>query len=339
MTTYKGIQGFTVQSLASDPSPLVTGQLWYNSGSNVWKVGIPAAGAWSSGGDVNNGRNQCAGAGRTSSAAIVMGGRTFPPATPYSSKIVESYDGTTWTVATDMTLERGYFNGVGTQTAALVTLAQGTAPPSAIITNTETYNGTGWTEVGDAVTPRSNAIGSGTTSACIYAGGATSTNPGSMVGNAEDYDGTSWTEVTDLNTARWKLGASIAGTPSATLVFAGSLAGPPWTNNIVEEWNGTSWAVETALGTARYGPGGAGISTNALCYGGYSEKVNTESWNGTAWTEVADLATSSYAAGNAGNASASQALFFAGIASGAPAYVKTQEWDGAPVSAKTVTTS
>ena len=44
MATYKGIQGYTVQSLASDPSPVVTGQLWYNSASNVWKVVVDDGG-------------------------------------------------------------------------------------------------------------------------------------------------------------------------------------------------------------------------------------------------------------------------------------------------------
>jgi hypothetical protein len=47
MTTYKGIQGFTIQNLSADPSNLIEGQVWYNSTSNVWKVEeVTAAGAW-----------------------------------------------------------------------------------------------------------------------------------------------------------------------------------------------------------------------------------------------------------------------------------------------------
>jgi hypothetical protein len=38
MTTYKGIQGFTIQNLSADPSNPIEGQVWYNSTSNVWKV-------------------------------------------------------------------------------------------------------------------------------------------------------------------------------------------------------------------------------------------------------------------------------------------------------------
>ena len=58
MATYKGIQGYSVQSLASDPSPTasVEGQLWYNSASNVWKISTAGAGAWASGGNLNVGK-------------------------------------------------------------------------------------------------------------------------------------------------------------------------------------------------------------------------------------------------------------------------------------------
>ena len=40
MGTYKAIQGYTIQSLASDPSASADneGQVWYNSASNVWKI-------------------------------------------------------------------------------------------------------------------------------------------------------------------------------------------------------------------------------------------------------------------------------------------------------------
>ena len=37
MADYKGIKGFKVQSLASDPSSPLTGQIWYNTTSGVLK--------------------------------------------------------------------------------------------------------------------------------------------------------------------------------------------------------------------------------------------------------------------------------------------------------------
>jgi hypothetical protein len=37
MSTYKGIKGYKVQSLASDPSSPLTGQLWFNTTTGVLK--------------------------------------------------------------------------------------------------------------------------------------------------------------------------------------------------------------------------------------------------------------------------------------------------------------
>jgi len=38
MTTYKGINGFAVQSVATDPSPLDEGQVWYNNATYAFKL-------------------------------------------------------------------------------------------------------------------------------------------------------------------------------------------------------------------------------------------------------------------------------------------------------------
>ena len=53
MATYKGIQGYTVQKLSSDPTAAeAVGQLWYNSGDGAFKVATQSAGAWSAGGNL-----------------------------------------------------------------------------------------------------------------------------------------------------------------------------------------------------------------------------------------------------------------------------------------------
>jgi len=333
MADYKGIKGFKVQSLASDPT-VNEGQIWYNTTSDTLKYDTIAAGAWSSGGTINTARNHCGGAGTTVSAALVMGGHLMTFSNPYSSATTESYDGTSWTEVTAMTVERSYFTGVGPQTAALVGLAHGVSPPGGTITNTETYNGTGWTEVADANTARANCGEAGTTTACLFSGGGPS-----AVGLTEDYNGTSWTVVNELNTARWKMGPASTGSPSATMVFAGeNPATSPFASNLVEEWNGTSWTAITALGTVRFDGGGSGTVTAALCISGNPNVVNCESWNGTAWTEVANVAYPRYAAGYGGNSSTSQAIYMAGEGPGSTDNW-TEEWDGAPVSAQTVTTS
>ena len=46
MATYKGIQGYTVQSLASDPtaSANTEGQVWYNSTTGTFKIVVDDGG-------------------------------------------------------------------------------------------------------------------------------------------------------------------------------------------------------------------------------------------------------------------------------------------------------
>ena len=97
MATYKGIQGYRVQKLSSDPTASeAVGQLWYNSSAGKFKIGTQAVGAWASAPSLNTERANCASAG-TSTAAIIGGGEV-PPYTANS----ESYNGTTWTEVADL---------------------------------------------------------------------------------------------------------------------------------------------------------------------------------------------------------------------------------------------
>ena len=90
MATYKGIQGYSVQSLASDPTASeAEGQLWYNTTSGTYKISVGGAGAWSSGGALNTGTNQAGGAG-TQTAGLTCGGNA-PAGNSYT--VTEKYDG------------------------------------------------------------------------------------------------------------------------------------------------------------------------------------------------------------------------------------------------------
>ena len=114
MATYKGIKGFKVQSLASDPTAEDTvGKVWYNTTSNVLKYSAEGAGAWASGNTVNTARSLAAGMG-IQTAAVWSGG-TAP--NKYQS---ETYDGTSWTEGNDLTKGRRLYTGsAGTATAGL----------------------------------------------------------------------------------------------------------------------------------------------------------------------------------------------------------------------------
>ena len=162
MSEYKGIQGFTVQSLASDPSPLLNGQMWYNSTSKTLKVSA-AIGTWATGNNMNTARQALAGTG-TQTAALAFGGSP-------TTAVTEKYDGTNWTTVNSMNTARTAA-GAGTQTAALA--FGGTIPGSPLPTQTaatEKYDGTNWTTVNSLNTGRTSLEGTGTQTAALAFGG------------------------------------------------------------------------------------------------------------------------------------------------------------------------
>ena len=48
-----------------------------------------------------------------------------------------------------------------------------------------------------------------------------------------------------------------------------------------EIWDGSSWTEVSDLNTTRYGVGGAGTSTDGLCFAGYPTGAINEHWNGS----------------------------------------------------------
>jgi uncharacterized protein (DUF697 family) len=73
MAEYKGIKGFKVQYLSSDPSDPIIGQTWYNSTSKDLKYTGFATGTWASANSLNTVRYVLAGCG-TQTAALAFGG-------------------------------------------------------------------------------------------------------------------------------------------------------------------------------------------------------------------------------------------------------------------------
>ena len=91
------------------------------------------------------------------------------------------------------------------------------------------------------------------------------------------------------------------------------------------------------MNTAKGAPGGAGIQTAALAFGSTgSPSTATELWNGTSWTtSPANLATARAYGSSAGSQTA--ALYAGG---GFPSITaNTEEFTGAAVATKTITTS
>ena len=63
MTAYNTIKGLKVKYLSADPANPEAGQVWYNSDTGNLRInGVQGTGAWSSGGTMNQARDQFAGA-------------------------------------------------------------------------------------------------------------------------------------------------------------------------------------------------------------------------------------------------------------------------------------
>ena len=231
MTDYINIKGQNIEVVSSDPSNPTSGQIWYNSTTNIFKeTAATAAGTWASATSLNTARNGLAGCG-TQTAALGFGGYTIAPTTTTATEL---YDGSTWTSnPTGLNTARLYLAGCGTQTAALGFGGYSTAVTGA----TEEYDGSTWTSSpGSLNTARNNLAGCGTQTAALGFGqGAVPVS-----GATELYDGSTWTSnPNSMGTGRYTLGG--AGTQAAGLAFGGRTAVATVANT--EEFTGPGVAV------------------------------------------------------------------------------------------------
>ena len=327
MATYKGIQGYSVQSFATDPtaSSDTTGQLFYNSTSGDFKVSVAGAGAWASGGARNNPYYDGTGVGIQTAALACFG-------SPSVQDNCEEYNGVAWSEVTAGPTALSLTAGGGIQTSAV--FASGISP--ALFTESFEYDGTNWTEGGDIASGRKGAGGSGASSTAALIFGGEPPGPAGIA-LTEEYNGTAWSETGDLNQARYNI--SGLGITTATLACAGT---EPQASKgaYVEEFNGTTWSEKTALNTARHNAAqnGAGTTTAALIVGGFATAYTgvTESYDGSTWTEVADLAT---ARGNSYGGGTQAAAIVSDGSPPAGGLTITEEWTDPVYAVKTVTVS
>ena len=115
----------------------------------------------------------------------------------------------------------------------------------------------------------------------MLAGG--SIQPG-VLDNVETWNGTSWTEVAEMNAANSQAGCGSDGTNTNVLRFGGEKSGSPNTTATTELWNGSSWTELGDLATARYTPGGAGSTSSAIAFGGYTNPPAADSALTEEWT-------------------------------------------------------
>jgi len=337
MTTYKGINGFAVQSVATDPSPLDEGQVWYNNATYAFKLAtVTTSGTWATGGNRNNTINAGSLAG-TQTAAVQFGGYTAPtPPQTTAMTTTEKYNGTAWTNnPTGLNTARYAAFKFGTQTAALAAGGNlGDAGSSYSTAAVELFNGSAWTNGTSINTPRyvGGSSEAGPQTAGLIFGGFR-INPGfTQMASSESWNGSSWTNTPSLNTGPAFSGGTGLGTQSAAMY-----AGRETTVTTVEVWNGSTWAAGTALPIGRNGGGGAGTQTAALVFTGTlasGSPTTTILFNGTSWGTEGSVGTGRPDAGNGGAGTNSSALL-----TGSPG-VLTEAFTGpgSPVT-KTITTS
>jgi hypothetical protein len=306
-----------------------------------WNFGVYSytAAAWASGGNLNTARDALAGCG-TQTASLAFGGF----AAGNNSTSTEKYNGTSWTATGSLNTARRNISGFGIQTAAI---AAGGASPGGNSNAAESFNGSTWTSVTSMNTARGRlaaANGSPQTAGLIFAG---NTGP-ALSAATESWNGSSWTSVNSMNTGRnWPGGL---GTQTAALAFGGNnyIGGglTPTVYSATESWNGTSWTTVNSLNVPRYYPGGTGIQTAGLAFGGngngpssgpFPLQTVTESYNGTSWTNLPNMTTARGGMASAGTQTA--ALGAGGYTTTAVA--TTEEWTGevATATSKTLTTS
>ena len=329
MAEYKGIKGFKVQSLGSDPS--IVGQIWYNTSSNTLKYNV-LAGAWTTSNPANQPRGDAGSntSGGTQTSFLGFGGYYNPVGNMANS---EEYDGTSWAATPALPAARAGIRGLGTSTAVVAVDGDN----SGYKNDCYEYNGSGWTAGGSTSTYRRGAMCGGIETAGLVTLGSgkyPSSTPGQGQ-RTEEYDGTTWTAGGDQLAAYG--GSAGTGTQTAA-INAGGAPGLATT----QYYDGTSWSEKGDLNLGRSALAVFGSQTASIAASGDAPSVpgmteDCEEWDGTSWTEVTSYSSARYGSVSAGTTTAG--VFGFGYIPPAPYFnTATEEWNKA-TTAKTVTVS
>ena len=310
MTTYKEINGTNIEAVSSDPANPVTGQVWYNTTTNVVK-GLKSitSSSFATGGSLNTARYAFSGTG-SQTAGLVAGGSS-----PGNTGITESYNGSAWTEVADLNTARNS-SSQGTAATQTATIVWGGYPsyPGSYRTETELWNGSSWTEVNDLSYGQSNGGAGGTSTSAIFGGGTVQAgNPysGDYTNLSQTWNGTSWTTVGNINNARYAMNSTGGGADNTSAVIFGGLSGPGTylSRAFTESWNGSAWTEVGDMNLGRISLFGTGATaTAAVAIGGATTppttyKSETELWNGTSWSEDTNMPTATINGASGGTSS------------------------------------
>ena len=337
MSTFKEIRGQLIRSLATDPSPLLKGQMWYNSTSGTLKGAKNIGGAFASAPAMNVNRFNCRGMIGSKTTALVMGGGDPTGAFLGTS---EEYNGSAWTAGGALPAVTTSPGGGGTSASAFS--SGGNSPTDTRLDTSNNYDGSTWTASGTMVTASGQGAGNGTQTAGIHVGGRPTT-PSAYLTTTQEYDGSNWTTGGVYPTG---VGYNLnIGTQTAALCGNGLNAGTTLNDN-TNEYDGSSWTAGGTINSIRYAAGGFGIQTSAIMGGGGPGAVAgiaTESYDGSSWTTAASQATQAEYRMGSGTSNTS-GLIMGGnnspVGTGPNnATNVTEEWTDPTTGAVTVTTS
>ena len=330
MTAYNTIKGLKVKYLSADPANPEAGQVWYNSDTGNLRInGVQGTGAWSSGGTMNQARDQFAGAG-TKDDMIAVGGVNSG-----DKNNSEVYNGSSWTAVTvfPSTVKKSGSTGDTTSAANFC----GGDPGAK--TSTQHWNGSGWTAGGNLSQGRANFQGSGPHTAGIALCGQGSPNNT----NCEKYNGTSWSAASSIPTAVQIFGSICAGTSAAAIGAGGYYdlrpGGSEAQTALTFSFDGSTWSNVNAMNTVRYQAQGGGTQGSAYVAGYASGPTATtsEQWDGTSWTAGATMAISRNTGASAAATGANATVAGGNNASGT--ILASSEEYTTPVGTQSITTS
>ena len=170
MATYKEIQGTAVQSLASNTGT-ETGQIWYDTANNLFKLGVLQTEAWATGANFPGSNMTFAGFGTQTAYVKAAGNSGSPAPNPVGNDVYE-FDGTSWTTGNTVPYSSRDPDGAGSQTQGIVFGGQKNSPEPQRSQSSFTYDGTNWTATPDMNNRRRSVTGSGEQTTAITAGGA-----------------------------------------------------------------------------------------------------------------------------------------------------------------------
>ena len=241
------------------------------------------------------------------------------------SPLVESWNGTAWTLGAQPSLPAGHGGGLfavscvtGSDCWAVGAIvgAGGNGGPSGTLI--ENWNGSAWSVV-PSPTPTGPGVGGAllqgvscsSASDCFAVGFSTDQNGNGLNDVIEQWNGAVWTIVPGATTGQPFDGLSSVRCLAADDCWAVGNAGPTQQNpnflpifpgaagdqGLIEHWNGASWSVTPSAVYPSPGGGylnGLGCASPTDCWAsgattdsnGTSAGVLMEHWNGTTWTDM-----------------------------------------------------